>query len=186
MSLHSKTPEKTTSQNGDFFALPSPTSTQRLAYSALLASLALIFSYIEVLIPFNFGIPGVKLGIANLVVIVALYYLGPRYAFVINMIRVLVAGLPFTGLFGCLYSLAGALLSFAAMLLIKKTGLFSVTGVSICGGVFHNLGQILVATVLVSSLKMFAYFPVLIISGVVSGTIIGIIAWLILQRLPRA
>ena len=194
MSLRSKTPQVRTAPRadqryekaGDFFAIAAPTRTQRLAYSALLASLALIFSYIEVLIPFNFGIPGVKLGIANLVVIVALYYLGPRYAFVINMIRVFVAGLLFTGLFGCLYSLAGALLSFAMMLLIKKTGLFSVTGVSICGGVFHNLGQILVATVLVSSLKMFTYFPVLIISGVISGTIIGIVAWLILQRLPRA
>ena len=162
----------------------SSSRTRRLAYSALLAALALIFSYIEVLIPFNFGIPGVKLGIANLVVIIALYYLGPRYAFTINMIRVIVAGLLFSGLFGCLYSLAGALLSFCMMLLTKKTGLFSVTGVSICGGVFHNLGQILVATFLVSSLKMFAYFPVLIISGVISGCIIGIISWLILQRLP--
>lgn len=155
-----------------------------LTTAALLAALALIFSYIEVLIPFNFGIPGVKLGIANLVVIVALYYLGPKYAFVINMIRVFVAGLLFTGLFGCLYSLAGALLSFAMMLLIKKTGLFSVTGVSICGGVFHNLGQILIAAFLISSLKIFVYFPVLIISGVISGCIIGVVAFLILQRLP--
>ena len=122
----------------------SSSRTRRLAYSALLAALALIFSYVEVLIPFNFGIPGVKLGIANLVVIIALYYLGPRYAFTINMFRVIVAGLLFSGLFGCLYSLAGALLSFCMMLLTKKTGLFSVTGVSICGGVFHNLGQILV------------------------------------------
>ena len=158
--------------------------TRRLTYSALLAALALIFSYIEVLIPFNFGIPGIKLGIANLVVIVALYYLGARYAFVINIIRVVVAGLLFTGLFGCLYSLAGALLSFAVMLLTKKTGLFSVTGVSICGGVFHNLGQILVAAFLISSLKIFVYFPVLIISGVISGAIIGILAFLILRRLP--
>ena len=93
----------------------SSSRTRRLAYSALLAALALIFSYVEVLIPFNFGIPGVKLGIANLVVIIALYYLGPRYAFTINMIRVIVAGLLFSGLFGCLYSLAGALLSFCMM-----------------------------------------------------------------------
>lgn len=165
---------------------PKGDRTRRLAYTALLAALALIFSYIEVLIPFNFGIPGVKLGIANLVVIVALYYLGPRCAFTINLIRVFVAGLLFTGLFGCLYSLAGALLSFAAMLLTKKAGPFSVTGVSICGGVFHNLGQILVATFLVSNLKMFAYFPVLIISGVIAGAIIGILAHLILQRLAGA
>ena len=159
-------------------------SVRRLAYGALLTALALIFSYIEVLIPFSFGIPGVKLGVANLVVIIALYRLGPRSAFVINILRVVVAGLLFTGLFGCLYSLAGALLSFAAMLTAKRSGLFSITGVSVCGGVFHNLGQILVAALLISSLRIFAYFPVLIFSGVVSGAIIGLLAWLILRRLP--
>ena len=81
--------------------------------------------------------------------------------------------------------MAGALLSFLVMVLLKKTGLFSITGVSIAGGVAHNLGQILVASFLVSNLKMFAYFPVLIFSGVASGAAIGIISWLILQRLPR-
>lgn len=164
---------------------PSGRSLSRLVtYSAVLAALGLIFSYIEVLIPFNMGIPGVKLGIANLVVIVALYALGNRYAFAINMIRVVVAGLLFTGLFGMLYSLAGAILSFAGMAALKKTGLFSVTGVSLCGGVLHNLGQIIVAAVVISNVKVFAYFPLLIISGVISGAIIGIIAWLILRRLP--
>ncbi len=157
---------------------------KKLTFSALMAALALIFSYIEVLIPFNFGIPGIKLGIANLVVIIALYYLGAGYAFTINLIRVSVAGLLFNGLFGFCYSMAGALLSFGAMLLAKRTGLFSVTGVSICGGVFHNLGQILVAAFLISSLKIFAYFPVLIISGLISGTVIGIVSHLILKRLP--
>lgn len=164
--------------------MSSQNRIQKLTTSALLAALALIFSYIEVLIPFNFGIPGVKLGIANLVVIIALYYLGAGYAFSINMIRVAVAGLLFNGLFGFLYSLAGALLSFAVMLAIKKTGLFSITGVSMAGAVFHNLGQILVAAFLISSLKIFVYFPVLIISGVVSGCIIGVVAYLIMQRLP--
>ena len=81
--------------------------------------------------------------------------------------------------------MAGALLSFLVMVLLKKTDLFSITGVSIAGGVAHNLGQILVASFLVSNLKMFAYFPVLIFSGVASGAAIGIISWLILQRLPQ-
>ena len=171
---------------------PKSTRTRRLAYSALLAALALIFSYIEVLIPFNFGVPGVKLGIANLVVIIDLSVLfilqryGYRDAFAVSAVRILVIGFMFGNGFSIVYSLAGALLSFGAMLLTKKTGLFSVTGVSICGGVFHNLGQILVATFLVANLKMFAYFPVLIISGVISGAIIGILAHLILQRLAGA
>lgn len=157
----------------------------RIAYTALLAALALIFSYIEVLFPFNIGVPGVKLGIANLVIIVTLYHMDWRYAMGVNLLRVVVAGLLFTGVFGALYSLAGAILSMLVMALLKKTDLFSVTGVSIAGGVSHNLGQILVAATLVSNLKMFVYFPVLIFSGIISGAIIGIVSYLILKRLPK-
>ena len=101
-----------------------------------------------------------------------------------SITTIAIAGLLFSGVFGILYSLAGALLSLGTMVLLKRTERFSVTGVSIAGGVTHNLGQILVAAFLVSSLKMFAYFPVLIISGVISGCIIGVISYLILQRLP--
>ena len=160
--------------------------TSKLTIAALMAALALIFSYIEVLIPFNFGIPGIKLGIANLVIIVALYYLGTRYALLINVIRILIGGLLFSGVFGMLYSMAGALLSMLVMVLVKKCGLFSVTGVSMAGGVAHNLGQLLVAAFLVSNLKIFVYFPVIVISGVVSGAVIGILAYLVLKKLPAA
>ena len=160
--------------------------TSKLTIAALMAALALIFSYIEVLIPFNFGIPGIKLGIANLVIIVALYYLGTRYALLINVIRILIGGLLFSGVFGMLYSMAGALLSMLVMVLVKKCGLFSVTGVSMAGGVAHNLGQLLFAAFLVSNLKIFVYFPVLVISGVVSGAVIGILAYLVLKKLPAA
>ncbi len=160
-------------------------SAKKTAVSGLMTALALIFSYIEVLIPFNFGVPGIKLGIANLVVIIALYRLGYRYAFGINIVRVLVAGLLFSGVFGMLYSLAGAVLSFAMMVMVRRAKIFSVTGVSIAGAVAHNFGQILIATLLVENLKMFAYFPVLIFSGVASGTIIGITAYFILDRLPK-
>ena len=160
--------------------------TSKLTIAALMAALALIFSYIEVLIPFNFGIPGIKLGIDNLVIIVALYYLGTRYALLINVIRILIGGLLFSGVFGMLYSMAGALLSMLVMVLVKKCGLFSVTGVSMAGGVAHNLGQLLVAAFLVSNLKIFVYFPVLVISGVVSGAVIGILAYLVLKKLPAA
>ena len=151
-----------------------------------MATLALIFSYIEVLIPFTVGIPGIKLGVANIVIIIALYYLGPRYAITVNVIRVLIAGLLFNGMFGAFYSLAGAVVSFIVMIALKKTNLFSVVGISMAGGVAHNLGQIVVATILVSNLKMFLYFPVLIISGVITGAIIGILAGLILKKLPAS
>lgn len=150
-----------------------------------MAALALIFSYIEALIPFQFGIPGIKLGIANLVIIIALYNLGAKYAFIVNLVRILIAGLLFNGLFGAAYSLAGALVSFAVMILLKRTDVFSVTGVSMAGGVAHNLGQILVAAFLISNIKIFVYFPVLILSGVVSGAVIGIVAHLMLKKLPK-
>ncbi len=166
--------------------MQNSTNVKKVTAAALLAALALIFSYIEVLIPFNFGIPGIKLGIANLVVIIALYYLGIRYALLINLLRVFISGLLFSGLFGMLYSLAGALLSMAVMILLKRTNVFSITGVSMAGGVAHNLGQILTAAFVISNLKVFIYFPVLIISGVVSGAVIGILAYLILKKLPGA
>jgi heptaprenyl diphosphate synthase len=151
---------------------------------ALLAALALIFSYIEVLIPFNPGIPGIKLGIANLVIIVALYYLGPKYALTVNLVRILIAGLLFNGMFGALYSLSGGLLSWLVMVLLQKTRLFSVTGVSMAGGVAHNLGQLLTAAFIVSNIKVFIYFPVLIFSGMICGTLIGILSYFILKKLP--
>ena len=164
--------------------MENTTDTKKLTMTALLAALALIFSYIEVLIPFSPAIPGIKLGIANLVVIVALYHMGLKYAITINVVRIFIAGLLFSGVFGIIYSLAGAILSMAVMVLLKKTGLFSVAGVSMAGGVAHNLGQILAAAFLVSNLSIFIYFPVLIFSGLISGALIGIVAYIILKRLP--
>lgn len=169
--------------------MPSPTKhatslakTQKLATSAVLASLGLIFSYIEAILPFSFGIPGIKLGIANLVVIIALYTLGRSYALSINVIRILVAGLLFNGLFGAIYSLSGALLSFIVMVLLKKTNRFSIIGVSMAGGVIHNVGQLLIAAAIISNIKIFFYFPILLFSGMVTGIIIGFIAHFILRR----
>ena len=159
--------------------------TKLLAIGAMFACLALIFSYVEAMIPFSVGIPGVKLGIANLVVIIALYEMGPRYALTINAIRIIISGLLFSGVFGALYSLAGGLLSFFVMWALKKTNLFSMVGVSMAGGVAHNMGQLLVASAIVSNLKMFLYFPVLMFSGLASGIMIGVVAHIIDSRVPK-
>ena len=159
--------------------------TGRIAVSAMFAALALIFSYIEAILPLSTGIPGVKLGIANLVVILALYNMNFRYAMGINVIRILVAGLLFNGLFGALYSLAGGVVSLTVMWLLKKTGLFSMAGVSMAGGVAHNMGQLLVASALVSNLKMFVYLPVLMFSGIAAGILIGITASVVNERVPK-
>ena len=158
---------------------------RRVALTGLMASLALIFSYVEVLFPFNAGIPGVKLGLANLVPLIILYRLDARYAFAANLIRVILAGLLFSGLFAALYSLAGSLTSFLVMYLLKKTRLFSVIGVSTAGGVFHNLGQLIVAMLAVSGPQLFHYMPVLIISGMIAGIIVGIGAAILLDRIPE-
>ena len=158
---------------------------RRVALTGLMASLALIFSYVEVLFPFNAGIPGVKLGLANLVPLIILYRLDARYAFAANLIRVILAGFLFSGLFAALYSLAGSLTSFLVMYLLKKTRLFSVIGVSTAGGVFHNLGQLTVAMLAVSGPQLIHYMPVLIISGMIAGIIVGIGAAILLDRIPE-
>ena len=158
---------------------------RRVALTGMMASLALIFSYVEVLFPFNAGIPGVKLGLANLVPLIILYRLDARYAFAANLIRVILAGLLFSGLFAALYSLAGSLTSFLVMYLLKKTRLFSVIGVSTAGGVFHNRGQLIVAMLAVSGPQLFHYMPVLIISGMIAGIIVGIGASILLDRIPE-
>ena len=119
---------------------------RRVATLALLAALALMFSYIESLLPAP-GPPGVKLGIANIVVVIVLYRLSAPEAAAVNFLRVALAGLLFTGLFGALYSAAGACLSLVGMILLKKTNLFSMVGVSMAGGVLHNLGQLIVAEI---------------------------------------
>lgn len=164
---------------------PKPLSSRTVSTCGILAALALIFSYIEAILPLSTGIPGVKLGVANLAVIVALYLYGFPFALFVNLIRIFIAGLLFNGLFGALYSLAGGMVSLFLMFLLKKTGLFSVTGVSMAGGVAHNLGQLMVAALIISNIKLFYYFPVLLFAGMISGILIGIVAHFILQRLSR-
>lgn len=164
----------------------STARTKRLALASMLACLALIFSYVEALIPFNAGIPGVKLGLANLVVIIALYEMNFRYALLINLIRIFVAGLLFSGVFGMFYSLAGGLLSLFVMWCLKKTGLFSMVGVSMAGGAAHNMGQLLMASAIVSNLRMFLYFPILMFSGIITGILVGITACIIDVKVPKS
>ena len=117
-------------------------NTVRIAWFGVFTALALIFSYVETLIPFQIGIPGVKLGLANLIVVVALYKMGGKDAMLLSVTRIVLSGFIFASLFSILYSLAGGLLSLAVMVILKKRGSFSVFGVSMAGGVFHNVGQL--------------------------------------------
>ena len=148
----------------------------RVAFLGMLLGLAFVLAYVESLIPFFIGIYGVKLGLANLVVIVALYTLGEKEAFIIAVARIILVGFTFGNLFSMIYSLAGGLLSYFVMLLLKKSNRFSMTGVSVMGGVFHNIGQIIIATFIVSNYSVMYYIPVLMIAGFITGTLIGIVA----------
>lgn len=161
------------------------TSAGNLTMAAMLACLALIFSYVEFLIPISLGIPGVKLGLANLVIIIALYGLDWKYALTINVVRICLSGLLFSGVFGIMYSMGGGIISFIVMISLIKSRKFSIVGVSMAGGVFHNLGQILVAAQLISNLKIFYYFPVLLFSGMGTGIVIGFIAYYLGAKIPR-
>lgn len=162
----------------------SDNPARRVATLALLAALALIFSYVENLLP-SPGMPGVKLGIANIVIVICLYRFSAAEAAGVNGLRIALAGLLFTGLFGALYSAAGALLSLIGMVLLKKTGHFSMAGVSMAGGVLHNLGQLAVAAILIEDRQIFYYFPILLFSGLICGVLTGIIATLVERQLPQ-
>lgn len=155
----------------------------RVAYFGVFTALALIFSYVETLIPVNFGIPGVKLGLANLIIVVALYKMRLSEAYLLSVVRVLLAGFIFGNYFSIIYSLAGGLLSLTVMALLKKWGGFSLQGISIAGGVFHNIGQLIVAAVVVETFSVTYYFPVLLVAGLLTGLVIGIVAEMMLKRL---
>lgn len=149
---------------------------KKTALLGMLVALAFVLSYIETLIPVNLGIPGAKLGLANLVVMVALYTLGTKEAFALSMVRILLTGLTFSSMAAMLYSFAGGLLSFAVMYLAKRSKLFSAAGVSVLGGISHNAGQIFVAMWVLDTATLIYYLPVLAITGIASGTVIGLLA----------
>ena len=155
----------------------------KVAYFGVFTALALIFSYVESLIPFQFGIPGVKLGLANLIIVIALYKMRLFEVFLLSIVRILLSGFIFGNYFSILYSLAGGLLSLAVMALLKKLGGFSVIGISVVGGVFHNVGQLLTAMVVVETFSVIYYVPVLLVAGVITGFLIGIAAGEMLKRL---
>lgn len=158
---------------------------KRIASFGILTALALILGYIEMQIPPLFAVPGMKLGLTNLVVLFALYRLGSRDAVLINLIRIGISAILFGSGVSFLYSLAGGLLSGLVMILLKRWDRFSQTGVSVAGGLSHNIGQLLVATVLTGTGKIFFYLPVLWLSGTAAGLVIGLLGGLVLKYVPQ-
>ena len=157
---------------------------QRFTRMALFVALAMIFSYLEFLLPLPIPFPGIKLGFANLAIVVPLYLWGFFPALAISLLRIALVGITFGSLATILYSLFGALLSLAVMAGLKKRNIFSVTGVSMAGGVCHNIGQLAAAALIVKNSRLFYYLPVLLAAGALTGFAIGAVSAQILKRLP--
>ena len=147
-----------------------------------MTALTLIFSYVETLIPVNLGIPGAKLGLANLVIVIVLYKTDFKEALLLSVTRVVLAGFIFGNLFSILYSLAGAVFSLMVMNVLKTKKTLSVIGVSIAGGASHNLGQLIIAAIVVETYQVGYYLPFLLIAGVITGALIGITSREVLKR----
>lgn len=155
----------------------------KIAYWGVFLALALVCSYVESLIPISFGIPGVKLGLTNIVVILMLYTIGAKDAILISVLRIILAGFMFGNAFSIIYSLAGGILSFVVMLLLKKTGKLKILSISTAGGISHNVGQLIVAALVVENYNILFYVPVLIIAGIITGFLIGLLAGEIVLRI---
>ena len=160
-------------------------STRKIAYMGMFIAVAMVFSYVESLIPVNIAVPGVKLGLANLVTIVVMFKIDVRSAWVISLIRVVLSALLFGNLSIMVYSLAGAVLSLLVMTLCKKLKIFGLLGTSILGAVSHNAGQIIMAAILMKSGNIMLYIPVLCISGTIAGICIGLAGAVLVRNLPK-
>ena len=160
-------------------------STKKISELGVLLSVGLILSYLESLIPVAFPIPGIKLGLANIVTMYILYRYKAKEAILIMILRVLISGILFSGLTAIVFGILGGLLSIAFMLLAKKTGFFSIMGLSMVGAVMHNAGQILAAFIIMENAAVIYYLPYLLISGIISGLIVGYISAIIIKRLSR-
>lgn len=159
--------------------------SRKTAWIGMYAAIAVVLSYVEMLLPITIGIPGAKPGFANIIIVFALYSVGSMPALIINLIRIVIIGMLFGNFVSVAFSICGALVSLTVMLAVKRIKGIHSLGVSICGGVSHNLGQIGAASVLVRNYSIFYYLPALMVAGILSGIIIGVVSGLLLKRLEH-
>lgn len=156
-----------------------------IALYGMLIALAFILSFVETLIPIQLGIPGVKLGLANLVTIVGLYTVGIKGTVAVSLTRIVLVGFTFGNMFSMIYGLAGGALSLLVMVILKQKNWFSQIGISIAGGIAHNIGQISVAAFVVQTTGVFYYLAVLLVAGTVAGTLVGLLGGIITERIKK-
>lgn len=159
-------------------------NSKKIALYGLLTALALIFGYVEFLLPLNFIAPGVKLGVANAVFLILLLNGKAPAAVIINLARILLSALLFATPFSLLFSLTAGVVSMAFMLLAAKIKNVGVIGISLIGGTLHNLTQLVVANLTVGQAVWF-YAPFLLIAGLIAGTAVGFISWLMCKKIPN-
>ena len=159
--------------------------TKRVAFLSMCIALSMILSFVESQIPPLMAVPGVKVGLPNLVMVFMLYKIGWKETAIVSILRVILVGILFGTPLSMIYSLVGATLSLIGMILLKKTGLFAPVTVSVVGGILHNVGQIATACFVMNTAEIAYYLPVLLISGTAAGIIIGFVAALILKRLDK-
>ena len=157
-------------------------NTKKLTTLGLSVALALILSYVESLLPPLVAVPGVKVGLPNVVILFLFYRYGWKEAGTVSLVRLLLTAALFTGFAAFLYGLSGAALSLLGSALLKRTDRFSPLGISVAGGVLHNLGQIAMAALVLDSGYIFAYLPILLLSGTVAGALVGLLAAILLRR----
>lgn len=158
---------------------------RKIAFLGLSVTLAMILSFVESQIPVFTTIPGMKVGLPNLVMVFLLYRAGWKETVIVSLIRAFLVALLFGNLQSLIFSIAGAVLSLTGMILLKKTGLFSSIAVSVTGGVLHNVGQIIAACLWTGTVQIAYYLPALLVSGVCAGIAIGLIAGFLLKRLEN-
>ena len=161
------------------------TEIYRIAVTGMMLGFALLLGYVESLIPFSIAVPGAKLGLANMAVVLCLFFLGSKYAFVVSVGRIVISSFMFGNAFGLLYSLAGGLFSFFVMYIYKKTAKGEILFTSALGGISHNFAQLCIAYLVVKTPVVFYYIPVLILVGLFTGILNGFIAKLILTRISE-
>ncbi len=158
---------------------------KKIPYLGVFTALALLLGYVESLVPLPFLVPGMKLGLGNVIVLLLLYLMDIKSAFFVSLIKVLLSGLLFSGFSSMLYSLAGAMVGLMLMCIGKKINALGMVGVSVLGGIGHNIGQIVVAVLVIENLNLLYYFPVLLICGTITGVLVGVVGSTSIRYIER-
>jgi len=160
-------------------------NVKEITLTGLFAAFTIILAYIEFLIPFNIAIPGAKLGLANIGILITLYYLSVKNAYIVNILRIFIISLFFGNVYTFAFSITGGLLSLTVMALAKRTGKLHIISVSILGGIFHNIGQLTAAYFIILRSSVFLYLPVMLLAGIITGIVIGTVSMTVLGFIDK-